>query len=41
MTPARLHALYQQLPDVQRLLTSSDPQGTFRNPFLDTASFGA
>jgi hypothetical protein len=41
MAPARLHSLYQKLPDVQRLLTSDDPQRNFRNPFLDTALFGA
>jgi len=41
MAPARLHSLYQQLPDVQRLLTSYDPQGNFRNPFLDIFIFGA
>ena len=35
MAPARLHSLYQKLPDFQRLLTSYDPQGKFRNPFLD------
>jgi xylitol oxidase len=39
--PARLHSLYQKLPDFQRLLTSYDPQGKFRNPFLDTSIFGA
>jgi xylitol oxidase len=41
MAPARLHSLYQKLPDFQRLLTSYDPQGKFRNPFLDTYIFGA
>jgi len=41
MVPARLHSLYQQLPDFQRLLTSYDPQGKFRNRFLDTSIFGA
>jgi len=41
MAPARLHSLYQKLPDFQRLRTSYDPQGTFRNPFLDTSLFGA
>ena len=41
MAPARLHSLYQKLPDFQRLLTSYDPQGKFRNPFLDTSIFGA
>ena len=41
MAPARLHSLYQKLPDFQRLLTSYDPQGKFGNPFLDTSIFGA
>jgi alditol oxidase len=41
MAPARLHSLYQKLPDFQRLLTSCDPQGKFRNRFLDTSIFGA
>lgn len=41
MAPAWLHSLYQKLPDFQRLLTSYDPQGKFRNPFLDTSIFGA
>jgi len=41
MAPARLHSLYQKLPDFQRLLTSYQPQGKFRNPFLDTSIFGA
>jgi len=40
MAPARLHSLYQKLPDFQRLLTSYDPQGKFRNPFLDTYTLG-
>jgi xylitol oxidase len=41
MAPARLHSLYQKLPDFQRLLISYDPQGKFRNPFLDASIFGA
>ena len=41
MAPARLHSLYQKLPDFQRLLTSDDPQDTFRNAFMDTAIVGA
>jgi len=41
MAPARLHSLYQKLPDFQRLLASYDPQGKFHNPFLDTYIFGA
>ena len=41
MAQARRNSLYQKLPDFQRLLTSYDLQGTFRNPFLDTSIFGA
>jgi xylitol oxidase len=41
MAPARLHSLDQKLPDFQRLLTFYDPQGKFRNSFLDTYIFGA
>lgn len=36
VSPARLHALYEKLPDFQQLLKSYDPQGKFRNKFLDT-----
>jgi xylitol oxidase len=41
MPPARLQSLYQKLPDFQHLLQSYDPQGKFRNAFLDTYIFGA
>ena len=41
MPPARLQSLYQKLPDFQQLLRSYDPQGKFRNAFLDTYIFGA
>jgi xylitol oxidase len=41
MAPARLHSLFQKRPDFQRLLTSYDLQGKFRNPFLDNSIFGA
>jgi xylitol oxidase len=41
MTPARLHSLYEKLPDFQQLLRDYDPQGKFRNTFLDTYIFGA
>ena len=33
--PARLQSLYPKLPDFQRLVQSYDPQGKFRNDFLD------
>lgn len=40
MSPARLRSLYERLPDFQHLLQSYDPQGKFRNSFLDTYVFG-
>jgi len=36
MPPARLQSLYERLPDFRQLLRSYDPQGKFRNAFLDT-----
>ena len=33
--PARLQALFERLPDFQRLVQSYDPHGKFRNDFLD------
>lgn len=41
MSPAGLSALYPKLPDFQRLLRSYDPQGKFRNAFLETYVVGA
>ncbi len=41
MPPTRLQTLYARLPDFQQLLRSYDPQGKFRNAFLDTYIFGA
>lgn len=40
LSPARLQSLYPKLPDFQRLLQTYDPQGKFRNAFLDTYLFG-
>ena len=44
MTDVPSHAisasLYAKLPDFQQLLRSYDPQGKFRNAFLDTYIFG-
>jgi alditol oxidase len=37
--PAQLQALYPKLPDFQQLLRRYDPQGKFRNDFLDTYIF--
>jgi xylitol oxidase len=41
MAPERLPALYPKLPDFQRLLRAYDPQGKFRNAFLETYVVGA
>jgi alditol oxidase len=41
MPPARMQSLYEKLPAFQALLRSYDPQGKFRNAFLDTYIFGA
>jgi xylitol oxidase len=35
MSPARLQSLYVKLPDFQQLLLHYDPQGKFRNDFLN------
>jgi xylitol oxidase len=40
MSPERVQALFERMPDFQRLLQSYDPQGKFRNDFLDTYIFG-
>lgn len=40
MSPAHLQSLYEKLPDFQRLLQTYDPQGKFRNEFLDKYIFG-
>jgi xylitol oxidase len=40
MPPERVRSLYTRLPDFQRLLQRYDPQGKFRNSFLDTYIFG-
>ena len=36
MPATRLRSLYKRLPDFQRLVQRYDPQGKFRNAFLDT-----
>jgi xylitol oxidase len=36
MPPPRLQALYEKLPDFRDLLRAYDPQGKFRNAFLET-----
>jgi alditol oxidase len=40
MSPAHLQSLYTKLPDFQQLLQHYDPQGKFRNMFLDKYIFG-
>src|SRR4029077_18667419 len=35
MAPERVQSLYPKLPDFQRLVQSRDPDGKFRNAFLD------
>jgi xylitol oxidase len=40
LAPERVRALYPRLPDFQRLLADYDPQGKFRNDFLDQYIFG-
>ncbi|MFN8499615.1 MAG: FAD-binding protein [Anaerolineae bacterium] len=40
MTPARVQAQYERLPDFRRLAQTYDPQGKFRNAFLDAYIYG-
>jgi len=40
MTPAQLHSSYQKLPAFVQLSRKYDPQGKFRNEFLNTNVFG-
>jgi xylitol oxidase len=39
--PARLRTLYEKLPEFTQLARRYDPQGKFRNAFLDSNIFGA
>jgi xylitol oxidase len=39
MAPSQIQSLYEKLPDFQRLLTSYDPQGAFRNEYLNRYVF--
>jgi xylitol oxidase len=41
MQPARLDSLYEKLPEFLALAKEYDPQGKFRNEFLNTNVFGA
>jgi xylitol oxidase len=40
LSPTQVRALYERLPDFQDLLRHYDPQGKFRNTFLDSYIFG-
>jgi xylitol oxidase len=40
MSPERLQSLYVKLPEFRNLLQKYDPQGKFRNSFLDKYVFG-
>jgi xylitol oxidase len=39
MSPERLKSLYKKLPDFRELLEKYDPNGKFRNDFLDRYLF--
>ncbi len=41
MPPSQLQPLYTKLPDFRQLLRSYDPEGKFRNAFLDATVYGA
>ena len=41
MTPARLDSMYEKLPEFRSLSKKFDPQGKFRNDFLNANVFGA
>jgi alditol oxidase len=41
ITPARLHSLYERLPEFVGLCEKYDPHGKFRNEFLNLNVFGA
>jgi xylitol oxidase len=41
VAPSRLKSLYERLPDYQVLLKHYDPNGKFRNEFLNTNIYGA
>ncbi len=41
MPPAQLQSRYEKLPDFIALAKNFDPQGKFRNDFLNENIFGA
>ncbi|HMD82036.1 MAG TPA: D-arabinono-1,4-lactone oxidase, partial [Anaerolineales bacterium] len=40
MTPERIGSLYRKLPEFRELLRHYDPQGKFRNAYLNKYIFG-
>ena len=40
MSPARVQSLYGKLPQFQQLLLQYDPEGKFRNDYLNTYIWG-
>lgn len=41
IAPKQLQARYEKMPEFKKMLTDYDPQGKFRNAFLDTNIFGS
>ena len=41
LSPKVLASRYQKLPDFKKLMNQYDPQGKFRNPFLNSSLFGS
>ncbi|GAB3952483.1 FAD-binding protein [Spirosoma harenae] len=41
IAPKELQSRYEKLPEFRKMLTDYDPQGKFRNAFLDTNIFGS
>ncbi|QMW02769.1 D-arabinono-1,4-lactone oxidase [Spirosoma foliorum] len=41
LAPAQLQSRYEKLPEFKQLMKEYDPQGKFRNAFLDTNLFGS
>lgn len=39
LSPAALHARYEQLPAFRKVVAEYDPRGKFRNAFLDKNIF--
>ena len=41
MAPAKIRSQYEQMPEFLALLKQYDPQGRFRNAYLDANIYGA